>query len=156
MKLGRCALQCISCPKTSTARLTAVGFEPTQLALVELDSTPLDHSGKLSMNSIPSATSAMEFAQSRNTKQDRQPLGSKHALHHVEQKAQSWLNSVRTNSVRMNSVQTNSAPTVFGSCRIPERHAVALAHLKGVLLAPHRTCHHTSSPPSSVGRAQGS
>ena len=30
------------------SNLTAVGFEPTQLALVELDSTPLDHSGKLS------------------------------------------------------------------------------------------------------------
>ena len=29
--------------------LTAVGFEPTQLVLVELESTPLDHSGKLSM-----------------------------------------------------------------------------------------------------------
>ena len=29
-------------------QLTAVGFEPTQLALVELESTPLDHSGKLS------------------------------------------------------------------------------------------------------------
>ena len=29
--------------------MTAVGFEPTQLALVELESTPLDHSGKLSM-----------------------------------------------------------------------------------------------------------
>ena len=28
--------------------VTAVGFEPTQLALVELESTPLDHSGKLS------------------------------------------------------------------------------------------------------------
>ena len=28
--------------------LTAVGFEPTQLALVELESTPLDHSGKVS------------------------------------------------------------------------------------------------------------
>ena len=25
-----------------------MGFEPTQLALVELESTPLDHSGKLS------------------------------------------------------------------------------------------------------------
>ena len=30
--------------------LTAVGFEPTQLALVELESTPLDHSGKLSLS----------------------------------------------------------------------------------------------------------
>ena len=30
------------------SRMTAVGFEPTQLALVELESTPLDHSGKLS------------------------------------------------------------------------------------------------------------
>ena len=29
--------------------MTAVGFEPTQLALVELESTPLDRSGKLSM-----------------------------------------------------------------------------------------------------------
>ena len=30
------------------AKLTPVGFEPTQLALVELESTPLDHSGKVS------------------------------------------------------------------------------------------------------------
>ena len=29
-------------------KLTPVGFEPTQLALVELESTPLDHSGKVS------------------------------------------------------------------------------------------------------------
>ena len=29
--------------------VTPVGFEPTQLALVELESTPLDHSGKVSM-----------------------------------------------------------------------------------------------------------
>ena len=28
--------------------MTPVGFEPTQLALVELESTPLDHSGKAS------------------------------------------------------------------------------------------------------------
>ncbi len=34
---------------TLATELTAVGFEPTQLALVELESTPLDHSGKLSM-----------------------------------------------------------------------------------------------------------
>ena len=31
------------------SEMTAVGFEPTQLALVELESTPLDHSGKLSL-----------------------------------------------------------------------------------------------------------
>ena len=30
------------------SKMTAVGFEPTQLSLVELESTPLDHSGKLS------------------------------------------------------------------------------------------------------------
>ena len=30
-------------------KMTAVGFEPTQLALVELEPTPLDHSGKLSL-----------------------------------------------------------------------------------------------------------
>ena len=39
-------IDCISCHE-----LTAVGFEPTQLALVELESTPLDHSGKLSSSS---------------------------------------------------------------------------------------------------------
>ena len=33
---------------TDNEEMTAVGFEPTQLALVELESTPLDHSGKLS------------------------------------------------------------------------------------------------------------
>ena len=32
--------------------MTAVGFEPTQLALVQLESTPLDHSGKLSWNCV--------------------------------------------------------------------------------------------------------
>ena len=31
--------------------MTPVGFEPTQLALVELESTPLDHSGKVSWSS---------------------------------------------------------------------------------------------------------
>ena len=34
---------------TAMQIMTAVGFEPTQLALVELESTPLDHSGKLSL-----------------------------------------------------------------------------------------------------------
>ena len=29
--------------------MTLVGFEPTQLALVEFESTPLDHSGKVSL-----------------------------------------------------------------------------------------------------------
>ena len=33
--------------KTTIQSMTAVGFEPTQIALVELESTPLDHSGKL-------------------------------------------------------------------------------------------------------------
>ena len=36
-------------PKFS--KLTPVGFEPTQLALVELESTPLDHLGKVSLPS---------------------------------------------------------------------------------------------------------
>ena len=31
--------------------MTPVGFEPTQLVLVELESTPLDHSGKVSIAS---------------------------------------------------------------------------------------------------------
>ena len=35
----------------NVGEMTAVGFEPTQLALVELESTPLDHSGKLSLRS---------------------------------------------------------------------------------------------------------
>ncbi len=34
---------------TADAAMTAVGFEPTQLSLVELESTPLDHSGKQSL-----------------------------------------------------------------------------------------------------------
>ena len=41
--------RCVVPKKGSNEKLmTAVGFEPTQLALVELESTPLDHSGKLS------------------------------------------------------------------------------------------------------------
>ena len=32
--------------------MTPVGFEPTQFALVELESTPLDHSGKVSFVSL--------------------------------------------------------------------------------------------------------
>ena len=33
----------------ASVEMTPVGFEPTQLALVELESTPLDHSGKVSV-----------------------------------------------------------------------------------------------------------
>ena len=39
------SLACLLCFK----QLTPVGFEPTQLALVELESTPLDLSGKVSI-----------------------------------------------------------------------------------------------------------
>ena len=39
-----------------TEEMTPVGFEPTQLALVELESTPLDHSGKVSMPKEARAT----------------------------------------------------------------------------------------------------
>ena len=35
---------------TTDKTMTPVGFEPTQLALVELESTPLDHSGKVSLS----------------------------------------------------------------------------------------------------------
>ena len=35
-------------PRRPKELVTPVGFEPTQLALVELESTPLDHSAKLS------------------------------------------------------------------------------------------------------------
>ena len=38
--------------KATDKTMTPVGFEPTQLALVELESTPLDHSGKVSMNVV--------------------------------------------------------------------------------------------------------
>ena len=41
--------------------MTAVGFEPTQLALVELESTPLDHSGKLSLT-LSSLSSLVAFS----------------------------------------------------------------------------------------------
>lgn len=40
----------------TSIEMTAVGFEPTQLALVELESTPLDHSGKLSLQCITHCT----------------------------------------------------------------------------------------------------
>ena len=36
----------------TAVKLTPVGFEATQLALVELESTPLDHSGKLSVKVV--------------------------------------------------------------------------------------------------------
>ena len=39
------SLACLLCFK----QLTPVGFEPTRLALVELESTPLDHSGEVSI-----------------------------------------------------------------------------------------------------------
>ena len=40
----------LSIEKSKNAIMTPVGFEPTQLALVELESTPLDHSGKVSLS----------------------------------------------------------------------------------------------------------
>ena len=46
--------------ENAKSMMTAVGFEPTQLALVELESTPLDHSGKVSMLMICDS-SAMRF-----------------------------------------------------------------------------------------------
>ena len=36
------------CRAPGSFYVTPVGFEPTQLALAELESTPLDHSGKVS------------------------------------------------------------------------------------------------------------
>ena len=43
-------------------KMTAVGFEPTQLALVELESTPLDHSGKLSYAYLASTKQSGELS----------------------------------------------------------------------------------------------
>ena len=45
-------LNMITGVESQMAKMTAVGFEPTQFALVELESTPLDHSGKLSVATI--------------------------------------------------------------------------------------------------------
>ena len=47
MNVQACRLVALN--PTADAAMTAVGFEPTQLSLVELESTPLDHSGKLSL-----------------------------------------------------------------------------------------------------------
>ena len=44
--------------------VTPVGFEPTQLALVELESTPLDHSGKVSLSVCKPVTSELLLARS--------------------------------------------------------------------------------------------
>ena len=48
MLLARTDLESEVFPNALGWKMTAVGFEPAQLALVELESTPLDHSGKLS------------------------------------------------------------------------------------------------------------
>ena len=40
--------QIVAASSSNDLHMTPVGFEPTQLALVELESTPLDHSGKVS------------------------------------------------------------------------------------------------------------
>ena len=44
--------------------MTPVGFERTQLALVELESTPLDHSGKVSLLVCKPVTSELLLARS--------------------------------------------------------------------------------------------
>ena len=54
--LGHLQLRGTSVPACKNKTLTAVGFEPTQLALVELESTPLDHSGKLSCSAARSCS----------------------------------------------------------------------------------------------------
>ena len=40
------------CQRVCRSNVTPVGFEPTQLALVELESTRLDHSGKVSYTMV--------------------------------------------------------------------------------------------------------
>ena len=52
-----------------SSKLTAVGFEPTQLSLVELKSTPLDNSGKLSYISRV-AFIVSEYVQLRRAESD--------------------------------------------------------------------------------------
>ena len=55
-RMTRCGLhsqlQIAVLMQTCQHEMTPVGFEPTQLALVGLESTPLDHSGKVSMNVV--------------------------------------------------------------------------------------------------------
>ena len=58
--------------------MTPVGFEPTQLALVELESTPLDHSGKVSMSSASLVRNLRSHF--HLCKQRRLPCGAKFAL----------------------------------------------------------------------------
>ena len=50
-QLRRATCVITMCPNAAMSNhttMTPVGFEPTQFALVELESTPLDHSGKVS------------------------------------------------------------------------------------------------------------
>ena len=71
--------QCIEPEQNSADRImTPVGFEPTQLALVELESTPLDHSGKVSL-----LISALRFISLRSTKEkeDGRQAGRKAGKH---------------------------------------------------------------------------
>ena len=53
------------CQQLPQSHMTPVGFEPTQFALVELESTPLDHSGKVSTagtTKIVVTTSGTDFS----------------------------------------------------------------------------------------------
>ena len=48
----------------ASAVMTPVGFEPTQLALVEFESTPLDHSGKVPLTVCQPVTLVLLLARS--------------------------------------------------------------------------------------------
>ena len=54
--------------------MTPVGFEPTQLALVELESTPLDHSGKVSRLALD--TKLIELMRQRGARAAPPGVGS--------------------------------------------------------------------------------
>ena len=59
-------------------KMTAVGFEPTHLAIVELESTPLDHSGKLSLADITATLTPEEKRSHQSTAMQvvsKPPLG---------------------------------------------------------------------------------
>ena len=68
--------------------MTPVGFEPTQFALVELESTPLDHSGKVSTDrftKIAATASGTDFFPSNPCAEAAEKMD------HKQQKRDRWL-----------------------------------------------------------------